>query len=143
MNVSDIPAGDAPQALEFPHFPTRFQAVIWRNWNLVHPAQVAAVLHTTEAEIVQAASDMGLTRDDRALKLWRERGFQTVIRRNWELLDYPQLLENVRITEAARGKWDKTPSIMEKIAEAFEFKLMDEVYSPVKKVFMKICELSK
>jgi len=32
---------------------------------------------------------------------------------------------------------------MEKIAEAFEFKLMDEVYSPVKKVFMKICELSK
>ena len=98
MNVSDIPAGDAPQALEFPHFPTRFQAVIWRNWNLVHPAQVAAVLHTTEAEIVQAAADMGLTRDDRSLKLWRERGFQTVIRRNWELLDYPQLLELLQWT---------------------------------------------
>ena len=98
MNVSDIPAGDAPQALEFPHFPTRFQAVIWRNWNLVHPAQVAAVLHTTEAQIVQAAADMGLTRDDRALNLWQERGFQTVIRRNWELLDYPQLLELLQWT---------------------------------------------
>ncbi len=35
-----------------------------------------------------------------------------------DIKDYPQLLENVRITEAAKGKWDKTPSIMEKIAEA-------------------------
>lgn len=30
-----------------------------------------------------------------------------------DIKDYPQLLENVRITEAAKGKWDKTPSIME------------------------------
>lgn len=35
-----------------------------------------------------------------------------------DIKDYPQLLMNVKITEKSKGKWDKTPSIMAKIAEA-------------------------
>lgn len=35
-----------------------------------------------------------------------------------DITDYPQLLLNVKITEQSKGKWDKIPSIMEKIAEA-------------------------
>lgn len=35
-----------------------------------------------------------------------------------DITDYPQLLLNVKITEQSKGKWDKTPSILEKIALA-------------------------
>ena len=35
MNFTDLPAGNAPQPVQLPHFPTRFQAVLWRNWGLV------------------------------------------------------------------------------------------------------------
>ena len=35
-----------------------------------------------------------------------------------DIEDYPQLLENVTITEKARGKWSNTPEITEKISEA-------------------------
>ena len=37
--------------------------------------------------------ELGLVRDDADLQLWSERGFLTIIRRNWELLPYEQLLE--------------------------------------------------
>lgn len=93
MTIAELPVGDAPRALEYPHFPTRFQAVIWRNWNLVAPERLALVLRTTVENIVAAGEAMGLVRDDSSLALWAERGFQTVIRRNWDLLPYEQLLE--------------------------------------------------
>lgn len=41
-----------------------------------------------------------------------------------DIKDYPQLLVNVKITEQGKGKWDSTPSIMAKIADA-EAKLGD------------------
>ncbi len=93
MNLDILPVGDAPAALEFPHFPTHYQAVIWRNWNLIPPARLAKVLKTTEEKVVACGEAMGLTRDDSLLERWMDRGFQTIIRRNWELLDYGQLLE--------------------------------------------------
>ncbi len=37
-----------------------------------------------------------------------------------DIQDYPQLLVNVRITEQTKGKWNTTPSIVEKIAEVEE-----------------------
>ena len=93
MNVSELPMGNAPQALSFLHFPTRWQAVVWRNWNLVSAEILAKVLHASVPEIRSAADAMGLEYRPGQLARWRERGFQTVIRRNWELLDYEQLLE--------------------------------------------------
>jgi len=93
MKVSDLPSGTAPEALQFEHFPTRWQAVLWRNWNLIAPERIADVLRTTEENIETAAMKLGLVRDDAELQLWRERGFLTIIRRNWELLPYEQLLE--------------------------------------------------
>ncbi len=35
-----------------------------------------------------------------------------------EIEDYPQLLENVTITEDKKGKWDKVPAILDVIAQA-------------------------
>lgn len=93
MTAAELPCGDAPKALYFSHFPTLFQAVIWRNWNLVEPAVLARVLHTDESQIRRSAADLGLEFHPEQLPLWKKRGYQTVIRRNWELLDYEQLLE--------------------------------------------------
>lgn len=92
MKTEDLPVGSAPPALEYPHFPTRWQTVLWRNWNLVHPERIAAVLCTTLDKIMNAAEELGLIRDDSCLSKWAERGFLTIIRRNWDLLPYPQLL---------------------------------------------------
>lgn len=93
MKISDLPVGDFPPALPVPHFPARYQAVIWRNWNRVHPARLAEVLETSEEKIVESGKLLGLTRDDSNLANYLDRGFLTTIRFNWQLLNYEQLLQ--------------------------------------------------
>lgn len=93
MNVNDLPSGDAKKTLEFPHFPTRLQAVIWRNWGLVTVEKLAKVLVATPIQIEELASGMGLRKDDILCPVWHERGYLTIIRRNWHLLPYEQLLD--------------------------------------------------
>lgn len=94
MNINELPRGNAPAALDFPYFPTRAQAVIWRNRGLVSAEKLAAVLNTSAQQIIEAARDMGLPDMSGAdFELWRKRGYLTIIRRNWHLLPYEQLLE--------------------------------------------------
>lgn len=93
MTIEDLPLGHAPQALAPPHFPTRQQAVVWRNWNLVPIERIAAILQTSPGSIQELAAGMGLAGDARNCDLWNKRGYMTLIRRNWHLLPYEQLLE--------------------------------------------------
>ena len=90
--MDDLPRGEAKKALEFPHFPTRLQALVWRNWGLVPAGKLAEVLGATPGQIEKLASGMGLTKDDSLCPLWHERGYLTIIRRNWHLLPYEQIL---------------------------------------------------
>lgn len=92
MEISEIPVGNAKPTLDFPFFPAKHLAVIWHNWNLVSPAKIAAALETTEENIIADAEAMGLIRDDSNLQIFAERGYQTIIRTNWHLLDYEQML---------------------------------------------------
>ena len=93
MEISEIPVGSVQKALDFPFFPAKHLAVIWHNWNLVAPARIAEVLETTEANVIADAEAMGLIRDDSKLEQFASRGYQTVIRTNWHLLDYEQMLK--------------------------------------------------
>ena len=43
MNTEELPVGKGRTPLEYPHFPTRWQAFVWRNWELVSPEKIAAV----------------------------------------------------------------------------------------------------
>jgi len=104
METKDLPVGTHPQALQFDHFPTRFQAVIWRNWEMVSPATLARVLKTDEATILKLAADLGLRIPPRISPRWLERGYVTIIRANWHLLPYEQLLELLGWT-ADRMAW--------------------------------------
>jgi hypothetical protein len=93
MNIQDLPHGDAPKALKTPHFPTRQQAVVWRNWTLVSVEKIATTIQTTPTSIRKLASDMGLIEDVQNYENWNKRGYMTIIRRNWHLLPYKQILE--------------------------------------------------
>ncbi|MCQ2380429.1 MAG: hypothetical protein MJ025_05880 [Victivallaceae bacterium] len=93
MTIDDLPKGNSPKAIDYDYFPAKFLAVIWRNWNRVHPARVAEVIGTIEEKVVEMGELMGLHRDDSSLDDFRNRGYLTIIRYNWQLLDYDQLLQ--------------------------------------------------
>lgn len=90
-----LPCGSLPQPLPLPHFPTRFQAVIWRNWAQLTPARLARVLQADPSTIASHAKAMGL-HESASLEMekqWLARGYITLIRQNWQLLPYDQLLQ--------------------------------------------------
>ena len=91
MNIADLPVGDYPPSLPVDHMPTRYQAVVLRNWALVPVSRLADVLCTDEREIEQTASDLGLPAGD-ATGEWLKSGYLSIIRNNWHLLPYEQLL---------------------------------------------------
>lgn len=91
--ATTLPVGPAPDALPLAHFPDRFHAFVWRNWQLAPPERLAAVAGATPEDVLAAGRGLGLAgppvvTDDQ----WR-RSYITVIRRNWHLLPYDQLLE--------------------------------------------------
>ncbi len=93
--MDELPLGSHPKALHFPHFPSTFHAVIFRNWGQLIPSRIARALGSDEATVLREAERMGLDApalaDDEAL--WLRRGYLTLIRQNWHLLPYEQLLE--------------------------------------------------
>ncbi len=78
------------EALKLPHFPTRMQAFIFRNWDMVSKEKIAEVLKTSVENVVLEAERMGLL-PQRDTAIWKNKGYITVIRANWHLLNYPQL----------------------------------------------------
>ena len=93
MMVEDLPVGNLKAPVEYPHFASRWQAFLWRNWELVPPGRLAAILQCTEAEIFQAAEEMGLTAHPQVNPKWLSHGYLTLIRNNWQLLPYSQILQ--------------------------------------------------
>jgi len=89
----ELPVGTAPRPVELPHFPTRQQAFVWRNWGLIPLGRLAGVLGTAPDNVTALARGMGLPADPVVNPHWLGRGYLTIIRRNWHLLGYGQLLE--------------------------------------------------
>jgi len=79
--------------LDFPHFPTLQQAVVWRNWGLVPIDRLARVLQTSEKNVLELAENMGLRVPPSTYEQWLTRGYITIIRANWHILPYDQLLQ--------------------------------------------------
>ncbi len=90
---SVLPRGDGRPALSSPYFPDRVHEFIWRNWNVVPPVKLADILGTTERNVTAVAESMGLPPMPRVPPEMMKRGYATIIRRNWHLLPYEQLLQ--------------------------------------------------
>ncbi len=97
MDACFLPKGK--KSATYPHFPDPSFAVIWRNWGLVSVARIAAALDSDEKTVCKWAERMGLAPHPSVSSLWEQRGFLTVIRNNWNLCDYDQILALTGMTE--------------------------------------------
>lgn len=74
-------------------FPSRLHAFVWRNWTVVPQARLAEVLETTPENVARVAASMGLPPQGAIQPEWKGKGYITVLRRNWHLLPYRQLMK--------------------------------------------------
>lgn len=96
MAINPVPTQGKTLAVS--HFPTAYQTVIFRLWECVPAAKLAEVLHTTEANVKQAAADMGLG-EQAFLDKWHSRGYITILRAIWNVLPYEQIMQLLDYTE--------------------------------------------
>ena len=89
----ELPQGSAPTPLGFPHFPDRLHAFVWRNWQLVPLERLAQVAGARPADLLRIGRAMGLAKPPRITADQQRRSYITVIKQNWHLLPYSQLLD--------------------------------------------------
>ncbi|MBN2137745.1 MAG: hypothetical protein JW720_08060 [Sedimentisphaerales bacterium] len=92
-NAETLPAGSTPDPIPLEHFPDRMHAFVWRNWEMVSLGQMAKVLQTTDQNVRRIGHSMGLPPQVAPPAEYQQRGYISIIRRNWHLLPYQQLLE--------------------------------------------------
>lgn len=92
LSSAVLPSEEGTAALELAHFPDRIHAFVWRNWNLVPTERMAATIRAEEEQILETGRSMGLS-DPPAISTdqWA-RSYITIIRANWHLLPFEQLL---------------------------------------------------
>ncbi len=87
-----LPVGSHPPAIVFEHFPNRIFALVWRNWNLVDPDRIARTIECGVEDVHAIAASMGLPAAQRVPTAFKKQLYITILRRNWHLLPYDQLL---------------------------------------------------
>ena len=98
-NASDSAHGCLPgengsrPALSPAPFPDRMSAYVWRNWGLVDKVLLAETVGAKPEDLAAVAEQMGLDPDPVVLPEWKKKGYITIIRRNWHLLPYDQILK--------------------------------------------------
>ena len=95
--IHQLPEGSAQEPELIPHFPDRMHAFVWRNWNLTDLEKMAQILKTTPSNVKKVARSMGLPTYQKPS--WTsEQIYITLIRRNWHLLPYEQILELINMS---------------------------------------------
>ena len=80
-------------------FPSRQHAFVFRNWTLVPVDRLAKVLETSVENVSAMATSMGLPAQENIEPQWNSsKGYITVLRSNWNLLNYDQLITLLGIT---------------------------------------------
>lgn len=96
--MSVLPEVSDVKAIEYDYFPTRWQAVVWRNWGYILVERIAKALGTSCEKICEAAEQLGLNPKEPVNPAWEKRGFLTTIRENWHLCTYDQILTLLNIS---------------------------------------------
>lgn len=98
MNV--LPEVSDKKAVYIDHFPTKWQAVLFRTWCMVPHDRIARVLMTDVETLKTEAARMGLDPELVPNPEWLTRGYITVIREMWHLLTYKEITLLLDITES-------------------------------------------
>ena len=96
--LSVLPTGATPAAIVEHHFPSRLYQFIFTNWTLVPADRLAAVLGTSPDRVRDVAKLMGLPESPNIPDVMATRGYITILRRNWQLLPYEQILTLLAMT---------------------------------------------
>lgn len=88
-----LPRGRGGAPVAFPWFTDAAHACLWRNWGMIEPAELARLLRCSETDLRREAAAMDLDPAPQVDPAWRKRSYLSLIRQNWHLLDYDQLLE--------------------------------------------------
>jgi hypothetical protein len=80
------------EPLRFEHFPTTMQLFIWRNWGMIPANRLADILECSVQTVRELAVELGLPSYLAVPPEWMKRGYMTILRANWHLLPYEQLL---------------------------------------------------
>lgn len=99
LNGLQLPPTSEKQALSFDHFPTPVHAFVWRNWPFIPVERMAAVVDAQSEDIARMGAAMGLGVQATIPEVYQRRGYISIIRRNWHLLPYDQLLMLLGWTE--------------------------------------------
>ena len=92
-SVIKLPGEDGMKpAISPAPLPDVLSAYVWRNWFLVPKDRLASVVSASPEELTALAEEMGLPPNPAVLAEWRRKGYITVLRRNWHLLPYGQIL---------------------------------------------------
>ena len=78
--------------------PTKWQTVLLRNYGLVENSKLASLLKTDAETIYNEAKRLGIEKIEYN-KEWLTSGYITIIKANWHLLPYSQLIEILDTTE--------------------------------------------
>jgi hypothetical protein len=98
-----IPGGPEPAPVAIPHFPGRLEAYVFRNWGVAPAERIALAIDASADDVRRLARDLGLGDPPRIDEAAWRRSPLTVIRRNWHLLPYPQLLALLGWSEGQLG----------------------------------------
>ncbi len=97
--MSTLPIVSDIEAITYDYFPTAWQAVVWRNWGYVPVERIAEALGTCPENIRAAAKELGLNPEEPVNEAWKKRGFLTLIRDNWHLCTYEQIMTLLNLSE--------------------------------------------
>ena len=92
MEFKKLPVLDKNKHMDFPHFPDRFHAAVFRLWETCGKDKLARALSVSPDVIDKAAKAMGL-REPQCIEKWEKRGYISIIRSAWHILPYNQLLK--------------------------------------------------
>ena len=95
VGAQNLPGEDGRKAaINYDHFPHAQYTFVWRNWSVVDKTKLAAILSTSVENVEALATSMGLPKKQTIEREWAtKQGYITIIRRNWQLLPYEQIMQ--------------------------------------------------
>ncbi|MBO6262877.1 MAG: hypothetical protein J6N93_01215 [Clostridia bacterium] len=82
---------------------TPWQKVIFRNYGTVKTSLIGKVIGLSEKDVVLNAEKLGV-KNIKYEPLWREKGFVTIIRNNWDILSLDEIAEILEMSESELSK---------------------------------------